>query len=72
MIEAEELVLQRMREGRPLMRMFVPSGTCWFLLGVGRVDNATAECVIQHEDVAPSQDGLLREHSQTYRVRNVR
>jgi hypothetical protein len=60
--------IKLMRQGRALMRMFTPAGELWFVLGAGRVSDEVARAIVAHNDVEPSNDGLFKTYSQTFRL----
>jgi hypothetical protein len=66
---SEQFAMDLMKENRPLMKMHIPNGTAWFVLGGGRIPNDVAERIIARPDVEASQDALFRNLSQTYRLR---
>jgi hypothetical protein len=62
------MVLNAMRHGAALYKMFTPSGTVWTLSNGCRVSTQVAAVVIVDPDIASVGDGLFDDGStQTYR-----
>jgi hypothetical protein len=60
-----------MRAGSTLTQMHSKSGLRWYIVPGGEITERIANGLLARPDVQPSNDGLFRGVSQTFKVRGV-